>query len=425
MARASQVNDTPHMRLSEYAAAAVGTNQLNAGEARDQLRFGLFGEVGGLLALVKKSHRELETADHNAITEEIGDSLWYLTNVAAKYDTSLQVAGVEAMHELQTRLGVTKSDVGEVTFEEFDGLLQYARRQLDEMDTLAHLRQLATHAGQLLESPPATTDLLSKPPQELLGKLLADLAMVAALFKQKLGEIAASNLVKVRSRWPGPNPVYRPLFDEGFSELEQFPRDEFDMEFIQIMPSAGASPYVIQRLRGINIGDRLTDNRADPDGYRFHDVFHLAYMTHLGWSPVIRSLLKLKRKSRRDLDENQDGARAGIIEEAISTWVFNHAHMRNFFESKSQGRLSYDLLKQVHDMVRGYEVHDCPLWQWEKAILDGFSVFRDLVANNGGIVRVNLQARTIKFIESIPILMPAPPVPDAPPLVGSLPPPGV
>lgn len=59
--------------------------------------------------------------------------------------------------------------------------------------------------------------------------------------------------------------------------------------------------------------------------YRFHDVFHLAYAAVLGWSPVLRALLKCKRKSHPWLDENQDGARAILIEEGISTFVFNHA----------------------------------------------------------------------------------------------------
>lgn len=422
MAKATQVNDKPHTPLAAYGGAALKTNKLHGADARDQLRFGLFGEVGSLLALVKKEHRDLETADHNAITEEIGDALWYLANVADKYGTSLQAAGVEAMQELQTRLEVNRAVAAEVTFEEFDGLLQLSSRKLETLDRAVHLRMLAAHAGQLVSAAPETTDLLSQPPQHLLGHLLADLAIVAALYKQQLSEIAEANLRKIRSRWPGDDPEYLPFFDEEFSELERFPREEFDMHFIETTPPGGGSPYVIQRLHGINIGDRLTDNRADPDGYRFHDVFHMAYMTHLGWSPVIRSLLKLKRKSNRMIDEEQDGARAAIIEEAISTWIFNHAHSREYFKTKQQGRLSYDLLKQVHDMVSGYEVHECPLWQWERAILDGFSIFRDLMENGGGIVRINLAARTIKFFRREHHVDPEPVRQPREPLVGALPP---
>ena len=56
------------------------------------------------------------------------------------------------------------------------------------------------------------------------------------------------------------------------------------------------------------IGDTLTDNVRDPDHYRFHDVFHLAYAAILHWSPVVRALIKQKRKSVQYIDENEDGA---------------------------------------------------------------------------------------------------------------------
>lgn len=424
MAQAPQVNNKPHAQLAAYAASALKTNQLTGDDARDQLRFGLFGEVGGLLGLVKKQHRDLEPADHNAITEEIGDALWYLANVAHQYGTTLQAAGVHAMNALQLRMDITRAFAEEVTFEEFDALLQLTNKRLTELDRLQHLRELASHAGQLLSSPPQATDLLSRPPQNLLGELLADLAMVAALFGQRLADIAEANLRKIQSRWPGENPVHLPLFDDDILEFERFPR-EFEMHYVEVMPTDG-SPYVIQRIRGeINVGDRLTDNRSDPDGYRFHDVFHLAYMTHLGWSPVIRGLLKLKRKSDPSVDENQDGARAMIIEEAISTWIFNHAYSRKFFVDKKPGRLNYDLLKQVHSMVSGYEAEQCPLWQWELAILDGFKVFRKLMEHGGGVVRVNLNARTLEFVELKRVEAPAPMPAARPPLVGSLPPTGV
>ena len=78
------------------------------------------------------------------------------------------------------------------------------------------------------------------------------------------------------------------------------------MHFIERFYNEGQEnerPYVIQQMRRVNIGDRLTDNRTEPDGYRFHDVFHLAYVAHLGQSPVIRALLKQKRKSDPRLDE--------------------------------------------------------------------------------------------------------------------------
>lgn len=421
MAKAAQVNDKPRLRLAEYQIEAESTNKLkHADSPRDQLRFGFFGEVGGLLALVKKSQRDLAPADHNGITEEVGDALWYLSNVAVEYGTTLQDVGVEAMTELQRRLNVARTVEGELTFEEFDSLLQLCHSQLKPDGIPPLLRELATHTGQLLASSPDTTDLASQHPHHLLGRLLADLATVAAIFKQSVANIAHANIKKIKSRWPGDNPVHLPLFDEGRSKLEKFPR-RFSMVFIEKRPEDGR-PYVIQRLRGVNIGDRLTDNRTVPDGYRFHDVFHLAYLVHLGWSPVMRALLKLKRKSDKELDENQDGARAIIIEEGIATWIFNHAQRREYFERSDVGRLDYNILKQVVDMVDGYEVADCPLWQWERAILDGFKVFRQLVEAGGGIVRVDLVKRTLEFEKKTFEDEPQRPKPPRKVLVGALPP---
>jgi MazG C-terminal domain len=121
----------------------------------------------------------------------------------------------------------------------------------------------------------------------------------------------------------------------------------------------------------------------------------LAYAAILGWSPVIRALLKAKRKSNPAVDEAEDGARAILIEEGVSTFIFHHALRLNYFASVRM--LDYPLLKTVQDFVRGFEVERCPLWQWEKAILDGFKVFRRLRAERRGIVVADLLSHTIKF----------------------------
>jgi NTP pyrophosphatase (non-canonical NTP hydrolase) len=424
MALATQVQERQHLLLSAYERDARATNQIAAEVARDQLRFGLFGEVGGLLALVKKTYRELAPADHNRITEELGDALWYLANAAVAYEVNLQQIGERAMTVLNTSTSSPSHVIKELSFDQFDALMALLREQWPEDRKPEVLRRLAARAGQLMAQDGGGTgaQLFDGQVVSVLGELLADMVVVAALFNQRIEDIAGSNIKKIKSRWPGPNPVHIPLFDEGRSELEKFPR-EIDMHFIECRPEKGR-PYVIQRLNQVNIGDRLTDNRSKPDGYRFHDVFHLAYLTHLGWSPVIRALLKLKRKSDPDLDENEDGARAIIIEEGIATWIFNHADKRGHFADVQQGRLDYDMLKQVVDMVEGFEVHQCPLWQWERAILDGFRVFRALSGSETGcgIVRVDLHKRTMEFIEqAAPPDITAQPKPRQRP-VGALPP---
>jgi len=247
------------------------------------------------------------------------------------------------------------------------------------------------------------------------------MVLVCAQFGVDFAKVAQENLEKFESRWPRANTAHQPLFDDAYAELERLPRN-FTMRFIEMQGTDGV-PYVIQQMNGVNIGDRLTDNRTQPDGYRFHDVFHLAYIAHLGWSPVIRGLLKLKRKSNPQVDRDEDGARAMIIEEGIATWIFNHACRRRYFTDTVPGKLDYGVLKQVREMVRGYEVYACPLWQWETAILEGFKVFRELSVAGGGDVIVDMKEHSITFS---PIADEEKPMQALPPkkkvLVGALPP---
>ena len=193
--------------------------------------------------------------------------------------------------------------------------------------------------------------------------------------------------------WLGARPRYHVLHPAGKS-YEQLPA-RLEVEFLQ--RKVGNRIVVVQQIKGLNIGDPLTDNSHRPDGYRFHDIFHLAYAAHLGWSPVIRALLKVKRKSDPQIDENEDGARAIIIEEGIATWIFNHAKGHKNYAQVEPGRLEYGLLKQVRGMVDGFQAVSCPLWQWEFAILDGFRVFRDLLAHKGGTVVADLNKHSLTY----------------------------
>lgn len=109
----------------------------------------------------------------------------------------------------------------------------------------------------------------------------------------------------------------------------------------------------------------------------------------------LRRLLKRKRKSVPKIDEVEDGARAVLIEEGVSTWVFNHAQRLRLFEGVPA--LDYGLLKTVREFVEGYEVASMPLWLWEESILSGYEVFRELQANRGGVVTADLENRTLAY----------------------------
>jgi NTP pyrophosphatase (non-canonical NTP hydrolase) len=387
--------------LDEYQARCRYADQLSRdSEALKQLLFGFFGEVGGLLSAVKRSHREkpISTSRQQNAEEEIGDALWYLATVVRRKGIQFSQVGEEAVNQLQKRLGVgqSKRSKGDLPFKQIDGLIEFQKDQTPQ-DFSELLFELAGRTGELFLVD-SISDCGSGNVRELYiyGELLALLALVAAKFDLQLSDIARQNLGKIESRWKSDNAAYPAFFDLECSEFEQLPR-EFTFEFFE--RQVGGRTVVVQRWNAVNIGDPITDNRASGDDYRFHDVFHLAYVAHLGWSPVIRGLLKLKRKSHRLIDENQDGARAMIIEEALATWIFNHARDKgDYFAGVEVGKLEYGLLKQIRNIVSGYEVDRCPLWQWELAILDGFSVFRQLRENKGGGVKVNMLQRSISYI---------------------------
>jgi hypothetical protein len=192
----------------------------------------------------------------------------------------------------------------------------------------------------------------------LKGRLVAVLRVLVRASNEAgvtLGEAAQSNLKKISDRWPteylNPDP-----FDKDDKPFEQLPRsltiDVFEQE-------VGGKLYVFQQCNGINTGDRLTDNALEPDDYRFHDVFHYAYAAVLTWSPVTRSLLRLKRKSKPIIDEAEDGARAVLIEEGVATWIFGQAKQLKFFAGLKRGDLSFDMLKAIRQFVTGYEPERC------------------------------------------------------------------
>ena len=138
--------------------------------------------------------------------------------------------------------------------------------------------------------------------EEELGDILWYLSNIASRMGLSLSEIASKNLQKTYERWPmaGDTPEMFMYFDEGYPPKEQLPRllkvhvyesKEDKRAYMKILPD------------GVPLGNPLTDNAYDDDGYRFHDVMHLANLAVLGWSPVIRQLMDRKRKSKPKIDE--------------------------------------------------------------------------------------------------------------------------
>ncbi|MDE2166252.1 MAG: nucleoside triphosphate pyrophosphohydrolase family protein [Alphaproteobacteria bacterium] len=381
----------PHHRLTvgQYQDLSHGTDRKPEGLSFPLL--GLFGETGSLLSELKKKQRDADSyfGYQASVIEELGDVLWYFANLATRAQIKLPTlahringrisdgdAPDMALASLQPSLSVT-GPAAEAAFE-------------------ATLIRLAGEIGKLVADfsaggIAAGSDRLSDH-MEAIFRALIEAANNAGV---SLGEAAHRNLAKIYDRWPQER-IYPPLFDDGCDRGEQIPR-RVEMHIFE--KTVNKKTYVFLRCNDINIGDRLTDNKLEKDEYRFHDVFHLAYAAILGWSPVMRALFRVKRKSRPAIDEAEDGARAILIEEGVSTWIFNHAAPLNFFENLTS--VEYGLLKAARSLVAGFEAERCPLWLWEEAILKGYEVFRALRQHRRGVVIADLNERTITF-EKLP-----------------------
>jgi len=382
------------LSVRQYQALAAGTDRtVRRGTARlDFPLLGLFGEIGSLLSELKKKQRDTVSYSgyEESVVEELGDVLWYFSNLATRAGVTLSDMALH-IHRESENGGKAGHQTRDIKFAAFQPALKATGPGAQDAFE-ATLMRLAGEAGTLVADFSAgrinrNPDLLSAHMSAIFRALInaANEAHVS------LAEAAHRNLGKIFDRWPEKR-VYPALFDEGDDAAEQIPR-RIEMQIFE--RTVNGQTYVFLRRNGVNIGDRLTDNKLEKDDYRFHDVFHLANAAILGWSPVLRALFRVKRKSRPELDEAEDGARAILIEEGISTWVFNHATKLDDFEKLKS--LDYGLLKAVRELVSGYEAECCPLWLWEEAILEGYKVFRQLRKHRGGTIVADLTKRTITF----------------------------
>ncbi|TCS38378.1 MazG-like nucleotide pyrophosphohydrolase family protein [Paucimonas lemoignei] len=224
---------------------------------------------------------------------------------------------------------------------------------------------------------------------EELGDILWYVASLATRNKLSLEDIARANLVKAGQLF---DTGQKTEFDRGYEEDERFPRN-FSVVFEE--KKVGDAVQVKICINNVYVGNGLDDNAHADDGYRYHDVFHLAYTAILGWSPVIRALLRRKRKSDDDIDRIEDGARAIFLEEAISVFVFNQAAERNYYRDINS--IDTGMLKTIKKLSANLEVKQCTAKQWQEAIFQGYAMFHLLKENGGGTISVDLDARSISY----------------------------
>lgn len=427
------------MLISEFAHFVEEADQsrsLDSGQREDIFLYGLASEIGSLVAAIKRKLRWDENSERwnvpNAeIRSELGDALWYCFAISA-----LKCAGGAAdlftldVRNLRASLGAEgpRSKTIRETLDtrrlgEFlsasESFVATKNSEIDDYQRLAYLTA-RTKGRVLLEVCLAVLwqlgaellrrklpdvertinqNIADRDVIEVVGEILWHLAALATLYELSLSDIALANAQKVAYRKGRGHPT--PLHDNEFPK-EQFPR-KFQVAFVRV--AEGRSRMYIG---GRQLGDDLTDNARDEDGYRFHDVLHLANIAKLGWSPVFRALMKKKRKSNPLIDEVEDGARAQIAEEAVVKFIhgegvrlakerFPHMKPETLPLFSDTSYISHGLLTSLRDQIIGLEVEKNRYWEWADCIMDGYRIFNALRKEHQGTVTLDLNERMISF----------------------------
>ncbi|MBN9658442.1 MAG: hypothetical protein J0H49_09700 [Acidobacteria bacterium] len=189
--------------------------------------------------------------------------------------------------------------------------------------------------------------------------------------------------------------------DAAFPRHEQFPRH---VAFAFVPVGDKRCHIYVEPLHGPlrRVHTGAADLDCEGDGYRWSHAFNLAYMAILGWSPVARALLGLKRRSDRTFEKAEDGARAQMMEEAMSALIFHDAEANGFYERT--GDIPQSLVDEVCWIAHHYEARQIKAEGWRTAIQQGYKIWRSLRARNGGIVELNLNDRHIQYrpLPSVP-----------------------
>lgn len=309
-----------------------------------------------------------------------------------------------------------------------------ASNALSDVDPIralnAALFGLASETGTLLDiqkkvlTDAADAEASDDQFQQELGDLLWYVSRVADAKGFTLQQIADANLGRVRDMWEPEDLVAAmaklPQYDAGALATEQFPR-RMTFEFVERTVTRAGTPHVSAtmtlasaepnafpdgpiargpgKVQGFllpqEVGAELTDNSRKVDGYRYHDAVHIALMATLNWSATMRSLLNLKRKTDQDADEFDDSARPIFLEEGLVAVLAGLSTRRMGFAAPSN--VDGDALAAARACTLGLEVEQAPGWLWRKAIVKGFEMLRELDANKGGRLHVDLDARTVEF----------------------------
>ncbi|MFC8449358.1 hypothetical protein [Kitasatospora sp. NPDC057223] len=193
-------------------------------------------------------------------------------------------------------------------------------------------------------------------------------------------------------------------FDDWLPAGERIPRR---LEMTLSSETCPQGETVRMTINGFPAGDPLTDGgwidhdeSDDPEGgeevagARWHDALHLAHAVCLGWSPVLRELVGLRRRSAPWLYEFEDGAQAVLAEEAVARAVFRHARAAG---RRPGAPVDADLLARVREHTSRFEVSARSDAEWTHAIRTGLASLHAVQTHNGGVLLGDLTTRSLVF----------------------------
>ena len=401
---------------------------------------GLVSEIGSVVSAVKKGmlHENGPLGSDSVKAElkaELGDVFWYAI-ATAQLGTELNGGNIVTANvlDLEEVLSGNRSnsdlilrelnEAAKISFiKNTEQFMSNENASLDEYQELAALTR-RTEAGTLLSVCLAVllkisaqlmrpympqkerqihADVEDRPTEQLLADVAWYVATIADLQGLSLSQVAAYNIEKATFRLNDNIPT--PRHDLSYPESESFP-DTITFKFATDSDGRASITW----LEGDKvIGDPLTDNAHGDDGYRFHDVLHLANIAHLGWSPVLRGFMGLKRRSNKTTDRVEDGARARLLEEVIVLYIRSEgARQLHFGDSDTSvdglelfsdlQNIDFSILKRSRELSYGYEPYHNKAWEWRNAIRDGHHLMHKLHMNGGGTVTVDMNNRKMTYV---------------------------
>ncbi|KCZ54676.1 hypothetical protein HY29_14090 [Hyphomonas beringensis] len=428
------------MLIKEYAEFVRSTDQFsekNPAEARKIAIYGLVSEIGSVVSAIKKQSLKESGALSSPLAraelkEELGDAMWYAFALARieALDGSRSILLLD-VENLKREIGsanargdrirsvLTEDEVtaflrGADEFSRNPDLrmsdyqkLAFRTARTDGETLLAVCAAVLTQLGaQLMRHHLPEVELeLNKqledrPIDTILSAIAWHLCAVASLYGLDMDGVALTNREKAKARKK--DGIHTPFHDENAVENEQLPR-KFEIVF-RTMEDGSSQMF----WNGKPLGAPLRDQYAEADGYRFHDVMHLANAACLGWSPVLRDLMGIKRSSSPEIKQAQDGGRSAVVEELVVKLIHWEASRRAkelhpdvsatdriLFPDNEE--IPFSLLKQVRAVTEGHEVYDNKYWEWERSIREGYRVFQQLRENQNGVVTVDLEGRRLSF----------------------------